>query len=80
LDAIEGRPARRTSSARARIGIIALAAASACAESAQPLQPTTTSDAPTAAVNPNTTTNAPTTDIGSASSTVTAYHPAVADA
>jgi hypothetical protein len=39
LDAVRERPARRASSARTRIGIIALAAASACAQSAEPGQP-----------------------------------------
>jgi hypothetical protein len=39
LDAVKQRPARRTSSACARIGLIALAAASACALSSEPDQP-----------------------------------------
>jgi hypothetical protein len=39
LDALKARPARRTSSARARIALAALAAASACAQSAEPAQP-----------------------------------------
>jgi hypothetical protein len=52
LDALRERPARRTSSARARIALAALAtlaAASACAQSAAPAQPAASASASTSA-------------------------------
>jgi hypothetical protein len=52
---------------RARIGIIALAAASACAQSAEPIQPTTTSDA-TSDATPVAADTRVTADTGAASS------------
>jgi hypothetical protein len=48
LDALRERPARRTSSARARVALAAFAAASACAQSAAPAQPATATSATSA--------------------------------
>jgi hypothetical protein len=49
LAAVKQGPARRTSSACARLGLIALAAASACAQSAEPDQPASTATVATSA-------------------------------